>query len=315
MDYSVNLAGVRLEHPIMNAAGTVKYPNEVEAFAETAASAGVLGSITMEDRQGHSGETYFSGPGFSTNSIGLKNPGLPFFKQRGADLVALLHDKGKKVCFSLAGLKIGEFALLTELAIECAVDWAELNLGCPNVLDEGKVKPTFSVKPDLVAEILGLVDEHSFSDVPIPIFLKMSPLSDLEALWRNAQIISRYPWVSGVAAVNTFPDALYFKDSGRTAIDPNEGRGGYGGYGMLPIGLGQVALWRKYLPADRQVIGVGGLSKGEDAWMYLCAGATAVQTATTFLNEGPNVFSRLLREMVESEESAIARMVMADRKS
>ena len=49
----------------------------------------------------------------------------------------------------------------------------------------------------------------------------------------------------------------------------------------------------------RDVVGVGGIVTGTDAFEYLLAGATAVQVGTTYEKEGTGCFARIADELRE----------------
>ena len=72
MSFEVEIAGSKLEHPLMNAAGACKKVEEVQELARSATAAIMLGSITLEPREGNSGNVYWAGDGFSLNSLGLQ---------------------------------------------------------------------------------------------------------------------------------------------------------------------------------------------------------------------------------------------------
>ena len=54
-----------------------------------------------------------------------------------------------------------------------------------------------------------------------------------------------------------------------------------------------------YARLDRSIdiVGVGGVVSGEDAFQLILCGAAAVQTATTHWLEGPGCFDRIAREL------------------
>jgi dihydroorotate dehydrogenase len=62
-----------------------------------------------------------------------------------------------------------------------------------------------------------------------------------------------------------------------THIDPQDGFAGLSGPVMKRIALGQVKQFRGHLSSAVDVIGVGGITTGNDIVDFLNAGATAVQ--------------------------------------
>ena len=69
MSLETTVAGIKLEHPVMNAAGTVKTKEGVAQMARSASAAVMLGSITYEARGGNTGDTYWASSTHSLNSL------------------------------------------------------------------------------------------------------------------------------------------------------------------------------------------------------------------------------------------------------
>ena len=57
-----------------------------------------------------------------------------------------------------------------------------------------------------------------------------------------------------------------------------------------------VAQFRRALPENMTLIGVGGISSGDDALAMLNAGAQALATYTSFIYQG----TKLVRDLVEA---------------
>jgi dihydroorotate dehydrogenase (fumarate) len=183
------------------------------------------------------------------------------------------------------------------------VDLIEVNLGCPNVWEGSKQKQIASFNPDLVGKILSWIEQEVGRNALVAV--KISPFSDPSALAELADRLTWHPVVKVVTTTNTFPNAFAFagKDRARPLI--SVGLAGLAGPAMKPIGLGQVKQLRALLPEHIQIMGVGGIVTGDDVHDYLAAGATCTQIATTFLQQGPRVFSRILEEMMQEPQSSM----------
>ena len=302
MDLSVNLAGIALGHPLMNAAGTCKLfdgKEGVEELTRSAVSAVMVGSITLKERAGNSGEVYYSDPLlFSLNSLGLPNPGSVYYREHLPKMAAAVHGAGKFLFVSVAGFVPSEYAVLTRIAVERGADFVELNCSCPNIWQGEEQKQIACFNPKIVAEILRCLDRQ-FVGEDIRLAVKLSPFSDPELLKEVAEVIAESKLVKAVTAVNTFPNAFSFDETGKPRITPGGGLAGLAGPALMPIGLGQVRQLRDLLPKRIDIIGVGGITKGQDILDYLRAGAKAVQIATAFMDRGARVFSEILGEFVD----------------
>ncbi len=285
---------MQLEAPVMNGAGPVKLPEHVLEVAKSEAAAIILGSITIEDRPGNLGNTYFADTNkrFSLNSKGLPNPGLKYYQEHLPEMVRIAHDHGKPLIVSAAGFSPEEYARLSEVIMNSGADGQELNLGCPNVWGkDGKQKRIASFDENLTGEILRKVEQTVGYDGWTAV--KLSPFSDPAALEVIASILSHSRLVKAVTSINTFPNAFSFNDKGEQAIDSAGGLAGMAGEAVKPIGLGQVKQLRAALSPAIAVIGVGGISNSKDVEDYLRAGANAVQITTAYVNFGPSIFKQV----------------------
>lgn len=297
---TVNLAGVQLQHPLMNAAGTCKLldgSEGVKNLARSATAAVMVGSITLEPRTGNSGDVYWASDVYSLNSLGLPNPGVPYYSKHLPEMVDVAHKADKPLFVSVAGFSPDEYATLAEVARNGGADLIELNLGCPNVWQGSQQKRIACFDSRLVEDILGRVEERI--GVNNRVSVKISPFSDPFSLNEVAQVVGRFGLVKAVTSINTFPNSFSCDSNGKPRIAPGGGLAGLAGCAVKPIGLGQVKQLRDCLPAHIQIVGVGGISSGQDILDYQRVGATAVQIATAFLERREQVFSSLLAELVE----------------
>jgi len=294
MELQTEVVGLRLEHPLMNAAGTCKILEDVEKLSRSASAAIMVGSITVKPRTGNSGDVYWAGSMFSLNSLGLPNRGALYYREVLPEMVAVAHSEGKPLFVSVAGFSPEEYADLAELAFRGEVDIVELNLGCPNVWQGSTQKRIACFDPAIVAEVLRCVEEKVGADAKVSI--KISPFSDPFALAEVAQVIGASKLAKAVTTVNTFPNAFSYNGA-KPRITPG---GGLAGFAMKPICLGQIRQLRGLLPEHIQIIGVGGITHGEDIREYRESGAVATQVATAYLERHEQVFSSLLDEFLET---------------
>jgi dihydroorotate dehydrogenase (fumarate) len=306
-DFAVTAEVIRtkLPHRLMNAAGTCKGIDGREGMRRLALSQTVivmLGSVSAARRDGNSGNVFHvdDDRDFSINSLGLPNLGVDAYIEQLPEMLEICHAAGKPLGASVAGFTPHEFGNMAHRLSGAGVDLIEVNTGCPNVWQGGKQKHIASFDPRLCDEII-------YRCKPVKIVVKLSPMADPFLLEELAAVCNGHEHVLGVTSSNTFPNAFAFRDDGLPAIDFSGAGGDYGGLGggaMKPIGLGQVRKLRQMLRPDILLFGVGGVRCGQDMLDYLKAGADVVQIATALLREGPGVFSRILAEYVELDETA-----------
>lgn len=313
MNLACELGGLSLEHPLFNAAGTCRLPDGdlgAETLLRSAASALVVGSITKSPRKGNSGDVYQTNALCSLNSLGMPNAGMQRYREEVLPRICQMAAKIQKpVIASVAGFTRSEYVELTTQAFDSGVQAVELNFGCPNVWDDGTQEGITSFLPQKMKSILQDLDtlyEDADTD-RYPLFVKVSPYSDPFLLQSAAAVLASTLRVRAVSAINTFPNAYAADDHGRIRINPPHGLAGMAGPALKPISLGQVKQWRTALNENRrpdiQIIGIGGISSGQDILDFKRAGADAVAIATALMDNGPRIFEQLLSQYLDLVET------------
>jgi len=128
--------------------------------------------------------------------------------------------------------------------------------------------------------------------VSVPVWMKVSPgFPLLEEL-----VVEAEPIVDAFVAVNSFGPALDFDPvKCRPALGSSWGQGWMSGPPLQPIALGIVCSLSRIV--KKPIIGVGGISSGEDAVKFMMAGASAVQVCTAAIKEGPSAYGRIAGEI------------------
>jgi len=131
--------------------------------------------------------------------------------------------------------------------------------------------------------------------VDIPIFAKLSPFTpDIPSLVRDLEKVG----VDGIVATNTIGPALHIDiETSKPIVGGPYGYGWLSGPALKPLALAVVA--QISMNTKLPVIGVGGITRGTDAIEYFMAGASAIQICTAALIEGPIVFKRVIDEIRE----------------
>ncbi len=286
----MKLADLTLSTPFMNAACSVaKTHEDVAALCKTKAGAVLIGSITLEAREGNPEPRWFVGEGYALNSFGMPNGGLEFYKTELPKMAQAIHDAHKIAVLSIAGFSTKEYVQLAEMADGSGVDMLELNFGCPNVSIEGRQKPIVSFDPETLQEIIEAVQAVT----NLPLAIKLSPYSNPADLQAVAMILTEVN-IAAVVASNTFPNGFMANEQGGSVL-ANE-LAGVSGKALLAINLGQVKQFRAALPKSIQIIGVGGVETPEAAELYFQAGADVVQAATLIVRDGHAALDTLIKQ-------------------
>ncbi|MGZ9896788.1 dihydroorotate oxidase [Shewanella gaetbuli] len=286
IDLSTNIAGIKLKSYLMNASGPrcTSY-DELKVIAKSASAAIVTKSCTIESREGNPEPRYQNLPLGSIQSMGLPNLGYQAYLAMVPELKAL----GKPVIVSISGFSIEDNIEMVSAFQNSDVDLIEVNFSCPNIPGKAQVAYDFEQTDRALAALCQLGDK--------PIGIKLAPYFDMSHFVAMANIIKQYP-VKFITCINSIGNTLVIDPhSERPIIKPKGGFGGLCGDYIKPVGLANVRAFRELLSDEIQIIGVGGIKSGTDAFEYLLAGADAVQIATCFEKEGPECFSRIENEL------------------
>ena len=283
-DLSVELAGLELANPVLLASGILdSTPGILERMADSGAGALVTKSISLESRPGYTGPTVAEvAPGTWMNAMGLPNPGLAEFLEE-FDL------KGGKVPVipNLVADTPAEFGKLAAGVAEAGAKLAEINLSCPHP-QAAYTGLLTAQDPEAAATAVAAASEH------LPVIAKLSPnVSDIGTI----AVACAEAGAAAVSAINTMPALDIDTELERPVL--GNAFGGLSGPALLPIGLRCVL---KAVRALRDaghatpVIGIGGISSGEDAAKYLLCGAQAVQVGTA-LGGNPERLGEIATEL------------------
>lgn len=292
-------------YPIGNGGGVVKTIDDLQRILPTSLGAIEIGSITMEPRDGNTGNTFFKGNGFTLNSIGLKNPGIKYYEENLPIMIRMIEDAGKIAVVNVAGFSKNEYAELTGLAFSAGSDFVVLNYGCPNV--EGKEILSYN-NSQLRDTTINVVRQNNSAAAEGRLGMKLSPIfkkSDMEDIASFLNLLYNSAgehggYIGFVTTINTVPNGYDSHEDGQDAITPNSGMGGIAGPAVLPIALGQVRQWRNILESEIKIIGIGGVSAGKDIIKMMKSGADLVQIVSSYYaTEDPAIFQHIIGEYAE----------------
>jgi dihydroorotate dehydrogenase (NAD+) catalytic subunit len=122
-------------------------------------------------------------------------------------------------------------------------------------------------------------------------FVKLSPtLTDIG----DAARIAADAGADGITVVNTLPGLVVDVATRRPAL--GFGTGGVSGPAILPVGV--LATWRVRRAVPLPIIGLGGVSRANDALQYIIAGASLVGIGTAALRD-PRQPGRIVDELAQ----------------
>jgi len=251
----------------------------MERIFNYGAGAIVTKSIGLKPREGYPNPTVIELEHGILNAMGLPNPGIDEFGEE----IKKLKRSNVPIIGSIFGSNSNEFVKLAEKMQSYGADALELNMSCPHAKGYGL---EIGSDPKLVKDITSKVKEST----KIPVFVKVSPnLMNIVDIAKSAEMGK----ADGIVAINTVK-AMKIDLELKMPVLANK-VGGYSGKAIKPIGIRCVYEISKNV--DIPVIGVGGITTGEDALEYIMAGASALQIGSAVYYRGVDVFQTICDEI------------------
>jgi len=284
-EIATRVAGLDFRNPVVLASGTAGFGIEIDDVVDLDAVGGIsTKAVSIAPRTGNPALRVSEFAGGMINAIGLANPGLEAVKRDYLPWLPANHP-GTRVFVNVVGNSIDDFATVVH-AIDGmpGIDAFELNVSCPNFKAGGL---EFGADHQALAALVAAARGRTSR----PIFVKLSPT--LGAGIADTAKVAVDAGATGLTLVNTMPGLVI--DTHKRKPKISFGSGGLSGPAVLPIGV--LATWRvsRALPGV-PLIGLGGVSTGDDAVQYLLAGASLVGVGTAALRD-PRAPERIAQQM------------------
>lgn len=183
----------------------------------------------------------------------------------------------------MASPDLTEWQELARTMQDAGADAIELNVSCPHGMPERGVGAAIGQHPDLVRAVTRAVRKVA----TVPLIVKLTPnVTDIlpaaeAAVDGGADILSAINTVQCLMGIDL--DTL----EPRPSVAGASTYGGYSGPAVKPIGLRIISQIARELPVP--LMGIGGISRWQDAAEYITAGASAVQVCTAVMWEGAGI--------------------------
>lgn len=208
---------------------------------------------------------------------------LPRAKQAGIPIIA-----------SLAGLNPDEAADLARRAVAAGADMIEMPTVCPHMGEILEAMfPGLTMPPPETRDVSPYVANLRAvkSAVDVPVIAKFSALFHPNVVeWATA--VER-AGADAIACADAFGPAIKIDiESGEPALGGPRGAGGLTGPALKPIALRMILEMAQCVSIP--LIGVGGISRAEDAIEYFMAGASFVGVVTVAHLRGATAFHKIV---------------------
>ncbi|HET7466748.1 MAG TPA: dihydroorotate dehydrogenase [Candidatus Dormibacteraeota bacterium] len=276
VDLSVEVGALKLRGPVLAASGTFGYGTEVPLLERRALGGMVSKGIFLKPRAGTPPPRIAETPSGMLNAIGLQGPGVE----------ALIRDYAPQwatwdfpVLVNINGESAAEYGELAgRLDGVPGIGGFEINISCPNVEQGGMY---FGNDPRAAAAVTEAVRRRT----KLPVWVKLTPMvSDIGVIARAVEAAG----ADAVSAVNTFVGMSIDLNAYRPRLSFRTG--GLSGPAIRPLAVHLAHQAARAV--DIPVVGVGGITRADDALEFLVAGCRAVQVGTaTFVN--PNAIAEV----------------------
>lgn len=264
MNTKVNIGGVILKNPVMEASGTFGSGLEYSEFVDlNQLGAVVTKGVANVAWQGNPTPRIAETKSGMLNAIGLQNPGVEVFCKRD---LPYLKQYDTKIVVNVCGKTDKDYCEVVERLSAEPVDLLEINISCPNVKEGGIA---FGQDPDAVFKITKEIKRFAKQ----PVIMKLSPnVTDIAQMARAAEAGG----ADALSLINTITGMKI--DIHKRAFALANKTGGLSGPAIKPIAVRMV--YQVANAVNIPIIGMGGIENAEDAIEFILAGASAVCLGT-----------------------------------
>ena len=264
-DLSSEVAGIQFRNPVLAASGTFGYGEEFSRFFDLSVLGGLcVKGTSSQPIEGNPPPRLFETPSGMLNSIGLQNVGVDAFIR---DKMPFLRRAGTNVIVNVFGDSVDEYIEVVEKLNGCVgVAAYELNISCPNTKKGGIA---FGASAATAEELTRAVKAQTKR----PLIVKLSPnVTEIAEIAKAAETAG----ADALTVANTYLAMAIDIETFQPRI--HTVTGGLSGPAIRPMTLRMV--WQCARAVRIPIIGLGGITTGDDAVEYLLAGASLVQVGT-----------------------------------
>jgi dihydroorotate dehydrogenase len=280
---ATRLAGLALPNPVGLAAGFDKNAEAIPALSRAGFGFLEVGAATPRAQEGNARPRLFrlSEDAAAINRFGFNNEGMEAIARRLAEAPRLVP----------VGLNLGANKDSTDRAADFArvlsrcgayLDFATVNVSSPNTERLRELQG----RAALTGLLAGVMEANAGLSRPIPVFLKIAPDLDDDALAEIAEV-ARTGGIAGIVATNTTLAREGLASRHRAEA------GGLSGQPLFERSTRILAKLHRLTEGTLPLIGVGGVASAEQAWEKLRAGASAVQLYTGLVYGGVTLAARI----------------------
>ena len=278
---TIQFLGKTIKNPMVLASGILGNNRDIlERVYQNGCGLVTMKSIGPEPRDGHKNPTVIDLGHGMINAVGLPSPGH-------LDMENEWHDLGKRdfpLIASIYGGSVREYQMVAEFVSSKKPDFIEINISCPNSEKHGMI---FGVNPQSSHDVVSAVKKV----INIPLIVKLTPQAlDIGDIARSCEGAG----ADAICAINTVGPGMVIDIESRMPVLAFK-KGGLSGPMIKPVAVR--CVFDIYKAVTIPIIGLGGISTGEDAIEMMMAGASLVGIGSAVRYRGIDVFQKVALEM------------------
>jgi len=277
----ISFLGKTLHTPMVLASGVLGNNKAIlERVWENGCGLPTMKSIGPAPREGHKNPTVIDLGNGMINAVGLPSPGYLNMDEEWQEL----SNRGFPVNASIYGGSVDEFVRVAEFVSAKGPDFIELNISCPNSDQHGMI---FGVNAKSSHDVVSAVKKV----IDVPLIAKLTPaapnIADIAKACEDAG-------ADAICAINTAGPGMVIDIESRQPVLAFK-KGGLSGPMIKPVAVR--CVYDIFRAVSIPIIGLGGISTGEDAIEIIMAGATLVGIGTAVRYRGITVFDKVNKEI------------------
>lgn len=280
---SIQFLGTKLKNTMVLASGILGNNRDIlKRVYDNGCALVTMKSIGPEPRDGHNNPTVIDLGHGIINAVGLPTPGYDNMEKEWKDL----ETRDFPLSASIYGGSVEEYARVAEFVSEQKPDMIEINISCPNSEKHGMI---FGVHTKSAHEVVSAVKKV----INVPLIAKLTPQApNIAEIAKTCEDAG----ADAICAINTVgPGMIIDIEAGTPVLDFK--KGGLSGPMIKPVAVR--CVYDIYKAVKIPIIGLGGITTGEDAIEMIMAGATLTGIGSAVKTRGINVFERVTEEMTE----------------
>ena len=273
LELSVDIAGVKLKNPVITASGTCGFGREyLPYYSLSAIGAITTKGVCLEAKEGNKTPRVAETPAGMLNAIGLQNPGVKYFIENE---LPNIKKYDTKIIVNIFGETIKEYCEVAEILSDTDIDMLELNISCPNKSGCGIF---FGTDPEMAESVTSSVKKYSKKPVAVKLTPNVTDITEIAKAVENGG-------ADCISMINTLVGMRIDIKTRRPVLKNNIG--GLSGAAIKPVAVRMI--WQVKNAIKLPIIGMGGISNGDDAIELMLAGADAVAIGTASFNDPKTV--------------------------